>query len=99
MRTNPRTSDRAPGSPVRAAREEFNPSYCTLLHVLEQAFNGAPRMLGSAIGAMYNLKAKAQALMEIPNEGGLATAGPTFEYVSIDRRAINPQSGGERWAG
>jgi ferritin-like protein len=99
MRPNPRTSDHAPGSPIRAAQEEFNRSYCALLHLLEQAFNGAPTTLGSAIGAMYKLKIQAQALMEIPTEEGLGTGGPTFEYVSLDRRAINPQSAGERRAG
>jgi len=43
-------------------------------------------MLGAAIGAMYGLKAKAQTLMQIPTEDGIATAGPTFEYVGPDRR-------------
>jgi hypothetical protein len=92
MRTNPRTSDHAPGSPIRAAQEEFNQSYCALLQVLERAFDGAPQMLGSAIGAMYTLKAQAQALMQTPTEDGLATAGPTFEYVPSDRRTARLQS-------
>jgi hypothetical protein len=92
MATNPRTSDHAPGSPIRAAQEEFNQSYCTLLRLLERAFDGAPQMLGSAIGAMYTLKAQAQALMQIPIENGLTTAGPTFEYVASDRRAVWTQS-------
>jgi len=39
MGANPRTSDQAPGSPILAAQEEFNRSYCTLLQLLEQAFN------------------------------------------------------------
>jgi len=95
MGTNPRTSDHAPGSRIRAAQEEFNRSYCALLQLLERAFDGAPQMLGSAIGAMYTLKAQAQALMQIPSEDGLTTAGPTFEYVASDRRAARPQSVGE----
>jgi hypothetical protein len=33
---------------------------------------------------MYRLKEQAQALMQIPIEDGLATAGPTFEYVVPD---------------
>ena len=53
MRTNPRTSDHAPGSPIRAAQDAFNRSYCSLLRLLEQAFNGAPQTLGPAIGSMY----------------------------------------------
>ena len=89
MVTNPRTSDHAAGSRIRTAQEKFNHSYCVLLQLLEQAFDGAPQMLGSAIGAMYTL-------MQTPTEDGLATAGPTFEYVSPDRRALRPQSAGER---
>lgn len=81
MRTNPRTSDHAPGSPIRLAQEAFNHIYGALLQHLEEAFNGSPQTLGAAIGAMYTLKAQALALMEMPTEDGLATAGPTFEYV------------------
>lgn len=82
MRSNPRTSDHAPGSPIRTAQEEFNHAYCALLRHLDQAFNGNPQMLTAAIGSMYGLKAKAQALMLMPTEDGLGTAGPTFEYVA-----------------
>jgi hypothetical protein len=87
MPTNPRTADHVVGSPIRLAQEEFNHSYCSLLQVLEQAFNGSPQMLGGVIGAMYSLKTQVQALMQIPTEDGLATAGPTFEYVGLERRA------------
>jgi len=90
MRTNPRSADHAVGSPIRLAQEEFNNSYCALLRSLEEAFNGAPQMLGTAIGAMYGLKSPALALMQLPTEDGLATAGPTFEYVDPDRRASTP---------
>jgi Ferritin-like len=81
MRSNPRTADHAPGSPIRMAHEQFNHAYCAILRLLDQVFNGRPQMLASAIGAMYGLKAKAQALMLMPTEDGLTTAGPTFEYV------------------
>jgi hypothetical protein len=81
MRANPRTSDHAPGSPIRAAQDEFNHTYCALLQQLDQAFNGRPEVLGPAGGAMYGLKDLAQALMQMPTEDGLETAGPTFEYV------------------
>jgi len=84
MRKNPRMSDHAPGSPIRVAQEKFNESYYALLQLLEQAFGGAPHTLGSSIGAMYTLKAQAQALMQLPTEDGFATAGPTFEYVAKD---------------
>ena len=87
MRANPQTSDHVAGSPTRLAQEDFNQSYCALLQLLEQAFNGAPQMLAAAIGAMYTLKAKAQALMQMQTEDGLATVGPTFEYIAPERRA------------
>lgn len=81
MRRNPRTNDHAPGGPIRSAQERFNASYCAILRSLEQAFNGSPQTLGAAIGSMYTLKAQAEALMEMPTEDGITTAGPTFEYV------------------
>ncbi|MGW5430386.1 ferritin-like domain-containing protein [Streptomyces sp. NPDC004059] len=85
MRPDPRLADHAPGSPVRIAQEEFNKTYCVLLHQLEQAFNGNPKMLGAATGTMYALKAQAQSLMEMPDGDG-TTAGPTFEYVEPELR-------------
>jgi len=87
MRADPRTADHVVGTQIRLAQEDFNESYCALLQLLEQAFNGAPQTLGAAIGGMYTLKAKAQALMQMPTEDGLATAGPAFEYVAPERRA------------
>jgi hypothetical protein len=81
MRSNPRTSDHAPGSAIRRAQEQFNDSYCAILRLLDQAFNGRPQTLGTAIGSMHRLKVQAQALMEMPTEDGITTAGPTFEYV------------------
>ena len=89
MCPNPRTADHVVG-PIRLAQEEFNHSYCALLQRLEEAFNGAPHLLGATIGAMYTLKALAQGLMQMPTEKGLATAGPTFEYISPERRANRP---------
>jgi hypothetical protein len=87
MQSNPRTSNHAPGSPIRTAQEKFNCSYCTLLQLLEQGFNGSPEGLEAAARTMYGLRAQAKALMQMPTEDGLATAGPTFEYVAPDRRA------------
>jgi hypothetical protein len=86
MRSNPRPSDHAPGGPIRTAQEEFNRTYCAILRQLDQAFDGSPEMLASSVGTMYGLKEQAQALMRIPTEDGLATAGPTFEYVAPDGR-------------
>ncbi|SNQ50477.1 conserved hypothetical protein [Frankia canadensis] len=85
MRPNPLLEDHAPGSPIWAAQEDFNHTYCALLNQLEQALNGSPSMLGAATGTMYALKAKAQALMEM-SDGEGTTAGPTFEYIPVLRR-------------
>jgi hypothetical protein len=82
MRANPRTSDHAPGSPIRVAQEEFNRAYCALLRQLDHAFTGQPELLVPAIGAMYGIATLAQELMRMPNEDGLTAAGPTFEYVA-----------------
>ena len=63
------------------AQEQFNDSYCAILRLLDQTFNGHPETLRTAIGAMYRLKVQAQALMEMPTGDGITTAGPTFDYV------------------
>jgi hypothetical protein len=80
MRPDPRLADHPVGSAIRTAQEEFNVTYCGLLHLLEETFNGSPDKLGAATGTMYALKAQAQALMDMPDGDG-TTAGPTFEYV------------------
>ncbi|MEV0232823.1 ferritin-like domain-containing protein [Nonomuraea sp. NPDC050786] len=67
-----------PNPADRAAQEEFNHTYCAILHLLEVAFNGSPRMLAVATGEMYALKAQAHELMR---RGGL-----TFEYVPPELR-------------
>jgi hypothetical protein len=82
MRANPRTSDHAPGSPIRLAQAAFNRTYCAILRQLDQAFNGSPEILGPAVGAMYDLKDQALALMRMPTGDGRTMAGPTFEYVA-----------------
>jgi hypothetical protein len=82
MQPNPRTAAHALGSRIRKAQDEFNLTYCTILELLDQTFDGNPPILGPAVGAMFRLKDQAKALMRIPTEDGLATAGPTFEYVA-----------------
>ncbi|MDP9846290.1 ferritin-like domain-containing protein [Streptosporangium lutulentum] len=85
MRRDPRLDDHAPGSAIRTAQEEFNHTYCTLLHLLEQAFNGDPKQMADATGTMFALKGQAQALMRMPDGDG-TTAGPTFDYVPPESR-------------
>jgi ferritin-like protein len=81
MRRNPRTGDHAPGTPIRTAQERFNHLYCAILRLLDEAFNGSPHTLQTAIESMYSLKIQARLLMEMRTEDGLTTAGPTFEYI------------------
>ncbi|CAG6392043.1 ferritin-like protein [Streptomyces cocklensis] len=85
MRPNPLVADHPAGSAIRSAQEEFNVTYCGLLQLLEEAFNGSPDRLAAATGTMYALKAQAQALMDMPDGDG-TTAGPTFEYVEPELR-------------
>jgi hypothetical protein len=86
MRPNPRIADHAPGTAVRMAMDDFNRRYCTLLELLEQTFNGQPAQLGPAIHTMFQVKAKAIALMEMAIDDDGHTAGPSFEYVAPDER-------------
>ncbi|MFI6324392.1 ferritin-like protein [Nonomuraea sp. NPDC050556] len=69
MAPNPRPA--APGTAVRAAQDLFDRTYSTLLHQLEQTFNGEQKQLADATRTMFALKAQAQALMAVG-------AGPTF---------------------
>lgn len=89
MRPNPRTTDHAPGSPVRQAQEEFNRTYCLLLQQLEEACTGSPSRLGAAVGTMYAVREQALALLRMPDGNGGSTAGPTFEWVPRDRRSAS----------
>lgn len=89
MRSNPRTGDHAPGSPIRKAQDDFNTAYCEVLGLLDQAFDGMPHLLEFAIGAMYGLSEMADALMRVPDTetDGAWMAGPSFEYVTPVRRS------------
>jgi hypothetical protein len=86
MQRNPRSADHPVGSPIRTAQDNFNRAYCTLLQRLSDAFDGRPRALGDAIPIMFNVKKRAQELMQLPTEDGLASAGPSFEYVPREDR-------------
>lgn len=86
MQRNPRTTQQAPGSEIRLAQEEFNTTYCTLLAMLERAFNGEPPILNDAVDVMYALKSQAIDLMQMPTGDGRTVAGPAFEYVEPHAR-------------
>ncbi len=86
MRPDQRIVDRDPGHQIRVLQEAFNTSYCGLLAQLDRAFDGHPDTLGSAVGAMYDIRAQAEALLRIPIDGGPEVAGPTFEWVAPEDR-------------
>jgi CDGSH-type Zn-finger protein len=86
MRPNPRTADYPRGSEIRAQMEEFNHAYSGVLHILHECFNGSPRLLTVATGAMYGLKEQAIDLMKLPSGDGETTVGPSFEYVPPEQR-------------
>jgi Ferritin-like len=91
MRPNQRIAE-AEQAAVRVAQQAFNETYCTLLQLLDQAFDGQPAMLGTSMGAMFGLKAHAQELLSMPLAGG-QVAGPTFEYVAPADRCERLRSG------
>jgi CDGSH-type Zn-finger protein/rubrerythrin len=88
FRPNPRSQDYPEGSEIRKKMEDFNRTYSGILHLLQQCFNGKPRMLAVATGAMYELKQEAIELMQMPSGDGLTTTGPSFEYVAPEDRHL-----------
>ncbi|MEU9317282.1 ferritin-like protein [Streptomyces sp. NPDC048295] len=85
VRPNQQLTDHPEGHAIRTAQEAFNQTYCKMLQMLEQAFNGNPAMLGMSVGTMYAAKGQAQSLMAMQDDDGLA-AGPTFEYIAPEDR-------------
>lgn len=81
MRANPHMADYAEDSTIRQKMLSFNLAYSNLLRLLHRAFNGQPQLLALSVGGMYELKAKAIELMQLPSGDGQTTAGPSFEYV------------------
>ena len=59
-----------------------------LLDLLQCAFCGERGKLMQAVGVMYDLKYKAEALMKVPAGDGATTVGPSFEYVSAPRERL-----------
>lgn len=80
MRPNPKMADHPPGSPLWQQMRDFNAVYMRLLDAIHQACNGLPAVLGQAVPLMFELKYKAQALLQTPDGTG-HRAGPSFEYL------------------
>ena len=84
MRPNPKIDDYPQGSPVRSKMVEFNTKYCEMLATLHRAFNGETASLSPAISIMFELRSVATELLAMPSGDGVSTAGPSFEFVTIE---------------
>jgi Ferritin-like len=82
MAANPRARDYRKQPEIHRLMVEFNRKYTVLLQALHTAFNGQPGALRDAVPLMYELKYRAQALMQIPSgrKDG-TTVGPSFEFT------------------
>lgn len=80
MKDNPKMADYKSNPELLAKAEAFNKVYVSLLNIINDAVSGEPERLKESIHFMYELKYKAQELLNIPLSNG-ECAGPTFEYV------------------
>jgi hypothetical protein len=84
-----RLSDLDVTSAAGRRAQQFAFTFTKLLHALQQTFDGSPHQLDAAMGLMFELKLAGQILVSLPAiTNGTPTgfnAGPTFEYVSINR--------------
>ena len=80
MKPNLVMKDFKKGSEIWNKTYEFNKTYMALLQNIHNACNGKPDLLNKGVAIMYDLKYKAQELLNVPIGGGYV-AGPTFEYV------------------
>ena len=81
MIANPRGDDYADPE-LRAASDAANRTWSGLLRQLDDAFNGRPEALLTAVPAMFRLRDQALVLLANPLPGGGGRhAGPTFEWV------------------
>ncbi len=65
---------------LKEQARNFNRTYTLLLDNIHNACNGQPELLMKGMAAMYQLKYKAIALMNMPIPGTEYMAGPTFEF-------------------
>ncbi|MER2534236.1 MAG: ferritin-like protein [Rhizobiaceae bacterium] len=86
IKTNARSTDYAAGSEAAKLNDTFNRLYTSMLMQIEEAFNGSPKTLYTAImNGMHGLASVARALMRVPIDGDPdgKTACPTFEWIDI----------------
>ena len=81
MLDNPKTETYKNYPDILEKLTTFNQEYCDMLRIIEKSFNGEPKLLGQAVGVMYELKILAKELMAIPAQDPTRTIGPSFEYL------------------
>jgi hypothetical protein len=83
IKSNARLADYAEGSELHAGAVAFNAYYADFLRLLTRAFQGEPKLLIEAVGAMFRIKEMVCQLMRQPIDGIAAPhAAPTFEMPS-----------------
>jgi hypothetical protein len=83
FKTNPRSTDYAPGSPLAELNTRFNREYTLMLIQIGEAFSGTPRTLYTAIrNGMAGLSSVAARMVEtpIPGDPQGRHGAPTFEW-------------------
>ena len=83
IRRNAKASGYPPGSKAASLNDAFNRRYTMMARQLEEAVNGQPKVLYTAImNGMHGLTSAARELMATPlDHSGDETACPTFEWL------------------
>jgi hypothetical protein len=85
MLDNPPCVPLPEGSAVARRSDQFDATFTALIDALQRTFDGAPRLLGSAMAQMHALRLEAQALVPLDVPGTDGTAGPRFLYSPLRR--------------
>jgi uncharacterized Fe-S cluster protein YjdI len=96
LRPEPRLADHGPDSASRSAQRDVSIAYCTVLRLLDDAFNGHPDRIDQAIAAMFALRPRVESLMRFPTPDGRGVCGPTFEYVVPHERTRSDRNAATR---
>ena len=82
LKVNPRSADYKNAPELKDLNEQFNHRYSDMLRQLQEAMNGSPRTLYTAImDSMHHLTPIAHQMMKTPILDGEETTGcPTFEW-------------------
>ena len=82
LKKNPRSADYKGSRELRELNDQFNQRYSDMLRQLQEAMNGSPRTLYTAImDSMHHLTPIAHQMMKAPILVGEETTGcPTFEW-------------------